>query len=565
MFLFLNCEKVVVSRYAIGKQRNNIWALGNYRSFHTSVYRSFQNQEYLLNSYKPNKTKISFKKRTDRFFDRLGNSFTRLGLFLNSKGYKKAQAKFMVVCYIALGIYTVTFVQKLQEKKEYIKEISLRDQFQSWKLYEKENNSKDVSKEDLKDMFNLKEKEKILKILEMNDLREQKRKELQLREEELNKNGVVKVDNLITVAQSFKRGLERLDTKKDNDDLIADNYNFNLEELVANYNLESLEKPVNQYERLKLRNLTNPDKLRTRDVLKWQQYNYLLEEFGYNKFDDMFIEDYQTLVETIQQTSIPPNFYTELLENPETNKEFCKVLKKEEIHKVLPPRDTTDFFDDLAGTYDEAIKYEELFFINRQRKKLMNKLHGDCLETSCGTGRNIKYLKLKNVKSITFLDPSQKMLEQCKDKFEGENDLFQKVGFVKGKCEDLIANDKNHMKYDCVFETFGLCSQEDPLLSLNNMAKLLNPDGRIYLLEHGKSNIEMINENMAKGVEQRLAKWGCRYNMDLGEIVDDSDLEIVSEKRMHLGTTWVFTLKLKGSPERIDEKHGLAYIRAILK
>ena len=119
MFLFLNCEKVVVSRYAIGKQRNNIWALGNYRSFHTSVYRSFQNQEYLLNSHKPNNTKISFKKRTDRFFDRLGNSFTRLGLFLNSKGYKKAQAKFMVVCYIARYLYSYICTKASRKKRIY--------------------------------------------------------------------------------------------------------------------------------------------------------------------------------------------------------------------------------------------------------------------------------------------------------------------------------------------------------------------------------------------------------------------------------------------------------------
>lgn len=561
MLFFLRGEKSLVSQCVLRSQGNILWRT-NQRGFHTNGFLGFSKQSYLFNNSKA-PVKMSFKKRTDRYFERMGNSFTRLGLFLNSKSYKKTQTKVLVVCYIALGIYTYTFVQKLQEKKEFIKNISLREQYFSWKLYEKENNNRDVSREDLKEMFDLKEKERIMKIIEINAMREEKRKEMEKKKEELAANGVVKVDNLVTVAESLKRGLEKIDSKEDHDNT-NDMYNFDLKELIDNYNYELLEKPITQYEELKLKTLKNSDKMRTRDVLKWQQYNYLINEFGYNDFDGIFIEDYQPLVKTIQQTSISPVFYSELLEKPESDEEFSKVLKSEEIHKVLPPRDTTDFFDDLAETYDEAIKYEELFFINRQRKKLMNKLHGNCLETSCGTGRNIPYLKLKNVKSITFLDPSQKMLEQCKTKFEGENDLFQKVGFVRGKCEDLITKDEAHMKYDCVFETFGLCSQNDPLLSLNNMAKLLTPDGRIYLLEHGKSSYESVNEKMSKDVESRLAKWGCRYNMDLGEIVDDSDLEIVSEKRMHLGTTWVFTLKLKGSPERTDETKGLNYIKAIL-
>ncbi|XBW35634.1 hypothetical protein QEN19_001208 [Hanseniaspora menglaensis] len=563
MFFFSKFERVLFSKSAFGKTSKIV--LESNRSLQTNAYKYFSAQRHFLQKAQHAPLKESFKKKSDRYFERLGNSFTRLGLFLNSKSFKKTQAKFLLVCYIALGIYTYTFVQKLDEKKNYIKNITIRDQYQSWKSYERENNNKDVSKDDLKQMFQLKEKEKIMKILEMNDIREQKRKDLELKEEELIKNGVVKVENLITVADSLKRGLQTLKSKEENNDSIDDNYNFNLEELIANYDMEFLEKPVNQYERLKLQSLTQSDKFRTRDKLKWEQYNYLITAFGYDRFDDMHIKDYQPLTETFKQTSIQPEFYVNLFEDPESDDNFSKVLEHETIHRVLPARDTTDFFDDLAYSYDEAIKYEELFFINRQRKKLMKKLYGDCLETSCGTGRNISYLKLKNLKSITFLDPSQKMLEQCKSKFEDENDLFQKVGFVKGKCEDLITEDESHMKYDCVFETFGLCSQNDPLLSLNNMAKLLKPDGRIYLLEHGKSTYESVNKNMSKDVEQRLAKWGCRYNLDLGEIVDDSNLEIVSENRMHLGTTWVFVLKLKGSPERVQEKHGLDYLKAILK
>ena len=153
----------------------------------------------------------------------------------------------------------------------------------------------------------------------------------------------------------------------------------------------------------------------------------------------------------------------------------------------------------------------------------------------------------------------------CKEKFEKVNDKFSKVAFVKGRCEDLVKDDENTMKYDCIFETFGLCSQKDPVQSLNNMAKLLKKDGRIYLLEHGKSTFESINRKMTKSMEKRLEHWGCRYNLDLGEIIDDSDLEIVSEERKHLGTTWIYTLKLKDSEAYDSEGTSSSGWLSILK
>ena len=302
---------------------------------------------------------------------------------------------------------------------------------------------------------------------------------------------------------------------------------FNLNHLIENLSEEDLDKPVSEYENLKYESMFNADKMRTRELLKLAQYDYMIKEYGLDTFDDFTIPNYQSIKETLKDRGLP--------ENGEDDKLLQKIYELENIHKVMPPMDTVKFFEEKATEYDSSIKREELIFINGQRKKLAKKLYGDCLETSCGTGRNISYL-----------DPSQKMLETCKEKFESFNDKYSKVAFVKGKCEDLVNDEsENKMKYDCVFETFGLCSQKDPVESLNNMAKLLKKDGRIFLLEHGKSSYESLNRMMTNSMEKRLEHWGCRFNLDIGEIIDDSDLEIVSEERKHFGTTWIYTLKLK--------------------
>ncbi|KAF4006096.1 Methyltransferase domain family protein [Saccharomyces cerevisiae] len=98
-----------------------------------------------------------------------------------------------------------------------------------------------------------------------------------------------------------------------------------------------------------------------------------------------------------------------------------------------------------------------------------------------------------------------------------------------------------------------MCSHEDPVKALNNFGKLLKPDGRIILLEHGRGQYDFINKILDNRAERRLNTWGCRWNLDLGEVLDDSDLELVEEKRTHLGTTWCIVAKRKGDVKKKDE------------
>lgn len=183
----------------------------------------------------------------------------------------------------------------------------------------------------------------------------------------------------------------------------------------------------------------------------------------------------------------------------------------------------------------------------------MSQAKGDVLEVSCGTGRNIPYLYLQQIKSLTFIDSARNMVEVTKEKFKKAFPEFKKVAFAVGKAEDL-SNIAQDVKYDTIVEAFGLCCHEDPVKALQNMAKLLKPGGRIVLLEHGRSNWGFINNHLDFRSEKRMETWKCRWNLDIGELIDEAGLDITKEKRAHFSTTWMVVVKKPEDPINPDEK-----------
>lgn len=251
-------------------------------------------------------------------------------------------------------------------------------------------------------------------------------------------------------------------------------------------------------------------------------------------------------------------------EDTETTKSLQQELEEapEENHSnhtnpsIQPARDTTDVFDELAEEYDDKVKWEERgIFMGGKRSWLMKKAEGNVLEVACGTGRNIPYFDpLRNIESITFMDSSEKMVEVCQKKFRKKFSKYNKAAFAVGKAEDLESLAQNEIKYDTVIEAFGVCAHEDPVKALQNMAKVLKTGGRIILLEHGRSYYDFLNNHLDFRAEKRMKTWGCRWNLDIGEIVDDAGLDIVQEKRAHFGSTWMLVCKRPEDPMRLEEK-----------
>lgn len=160
-----------------------------------------------------------------------------------------------------------------------------------------------------------------------------------------------------------------------------------------------------------------------------------------------------------------------------------------------------------------------------------------CLLTPTRTGRNFGYYP-KGTK-LTATDCSPAMVEVARSK-AGECEASS----VDVRVEDVQARKGMGFKsgsFDTVVDTFGLCSYEDPVAALREMARVCkrgDERGRILLIEHGRSESHAWLTNILdKHASPHAAKWGCYWNRDIVGIVKEAGLTIVQRHEFHFGTT----------------------------
>ncbi|CAN3371779.1 hypothetical protein DIURU_002992 [Diutina rugosa] len=321
---------------------------------------------------------------------------------------------------------------------------------------------------------------------------------------------------------------------------------------------------LSEYEYLMLKTLSQ-ETLRPKEAKKYKIYQLMRKEFRRKHLFDgekFFNPSPEDLEAWYQKQPRISRKKAPVLDEPDTEEEASAELKNAPLRNadnpnIMPAEDTTEFYDEMAEKYDDEIKWEERGVMMGQRRRwLMRQVKGDVLEVACGTGRNIPYFYPDLVKSITFVDSSRNMVNVAQKKFRKAYPDFEKAHFAVGKAEDLVrlAGEGNGPRYDTIIEAFGLCAHEDPVAALRNMAKLLKPNGRIVLLEHGRSTWNFVNNHLDFRSEKRMKTWACRWNLDINELVDEAGLDITYEKRVHLGTTYMLVCKRPEDPINSDEK-----------
>jgi methyltransferase OMS1, mitochondrial len=221
-------------------------------------------------------------------------------------------------------------------------------------------------------------------------------------------------------------------------------------------------------------------------------------------------------------------------------------------------------FDSLSPSYDSKLNTEEFVMgLSGRRKKLMSSVHGDVLEVSAGSGRNLPYLgQAKDMTSYTACDASHGMIDVLKAKCaknEACKLLMSKNCFnaVEARSEKLPFPDNS---FDTVVDCFGLCSVSDPEGALKEMRRILRPGGKMILLEHGLTGKRaFIDDYLHKHALGHVRNWGCFWNRPIPEYVaklenppagDDHSssnsnimMKIESESRFGFGTNYLYSLR----------------------
>lgn len=195
-------------------------------------------------------------------------------------------------------------------------------------------------------------------------------------------------------------------------------------------------------------------------------------------------------------------------------------------------------FQEVAQCYDREIGRDEAVMgINVLRRSLLYfHAKGTVLEVGAGTGRNVGYYPAKTVDRVLMTDVSDRMLAQAKEKLKSVSSDLPKYACVEADSESLNFPDDY---FDTVVDTFGLCSYDDPVKTLQEMNRVCKPDGKILLLEHGRSKTwDWVTQYLDKHAERHAKNWGCVWNRDLDSIIEKSGLELQNLTTWHFGTTY---------------------------
>lgn len=184
-------------------------------------------------------------------------------------------------------------------------------------------------------------------------------------------------------------------------------------------------------------------------------------------------------------------------------------------------------YDAIARQYDRIEYAAEVILLSRRRRSWFERATGDVLEVAIGTGRNLPFYPSSC--RITAVDISQGMMRIARERAE---QLGKAVDFQVMEAENLRFPDDS---FDTVTSSLSTCTFTDPVAALREMRRVCRPNGRILLIEHGRSSVSLagwIQDRLADGHARRI---GCHWNREPGQLVRQAELRIISDRRSLLG------------------------------
>lgn len=154
------------------------------------------------------------------------------------------------------------------------------------------------------------------------------------------------------------------------------------------------------------------------------------------------------------------------------------------------------------------------------RRELLSTAAGDVLEIGFGSGLNLPFYP-EGIRSITAIDPC--LVEPS----PVSKDIPLRI--IKMSAEKMLFPDEN---FDTVVSTYTLCSIPNPQHALQEVARVLKPEGKFLFLEHGRHPNRVIAciQNMVNPF-YRIFAFGCNVNRDMPYLITGSGMRIVEIRR----------------------------------
>jgi ubiquinone/menaquinone biosynthesis C-methylase UbiE len=190
-------------------------------------------------------------------------------------------------------------------------------------------------------------------------------------------------------------------------------------------------------------------------------------------------------------------------------------------------RDISAKYDQFAPWYDWLEGILNVLGLSRLRRTILRRASGKVLEVAVGTGKNLTYYPRDC--RIIALDLSNEMLNVARNKAAK---LSVHISFSVADAEALPFPDKS---FDTVVSSLSTCTFPNPVAALEEMARVCRADGKILLLEHGRSDREPIGRWQDRHADQFAKPLGCHWNREPLELTRKAGLTVVKSRRNFVG------------------------------
>jgi ubiquinone/menaquinone biosynthesis C-methylase UbiE len=188
---------------------------------------------------------------------------------------------------------------------------------------------------------------------------------------------------------------------------------------------------------------------------------------------------------------------------------------------------------DVKETYrEQATTMARMDWLNRAlsgryRRALFGDATGRVLDVACGVGTNAAYLA--DDTEYVGIDISDAVLAEARQRLE---DSPQETTLYEMDAQNMEFPDDS---FDTVISSLSTCTFPDPVAALSEMGRVCVPDGRILLLEHGRSSVGAIARFQDWRADAHFEKHSCRWNQEPVDLVATTDLSIQSTSTGPLG------------------------------
>lgn len=162
------------------------------------------------------------------------------------------------------------------------------------------------------------------------------------------------------------------------------------------------------------------------------------------------------------------------------------------------------------------------------RDALLRSASGEVLEIGFGTGLNLSHYPT-TITCLSIVDPAILLPAKVSRRMAAVPFPIQRNHVT---AETLPFPDG---QFETVVSTWTLCTIPDPVLALQEVRRVLKPEGRLLFLEHGRSKDQKITvwQDRLNPI-QNVIGCGCNLNRQIDRMISQSGLTITHLDRFSM-------------------------------